>query len=90
MLRGEPGGSLKGGVVPMRTRPGGSLKIQDPDDDCDEGFEADFSVLTQDVQNVKDSDGKVGRVASPQESSMIKVTFNDLIKYHPGTFSPPL
>lgn len=45
MLRGELGGSLKGAEVPMRTRRGGS-EIQDPDDEGDEGLEADFSVLT--------------------------------------------
>lgn len=48
MLRGEPGGSLKGAEVPMRTRAGrwgvgggggrGS-DIQDPDDDDDAGVE---------------------------------------------------
>lgn len=45
MLRGEPGGSLKGGEVPMRTGTGrGSTDIQDRDDDGDEGFEADILV----------------------------------------------
>lgn len=44
MLRGEPGGSLKGSEVPMRKRTGGSSESRDPDDDGDEGFE-DFSVL---------------------------------------------
>lgn len=46
MLRGEPGGSLKGAEVPMRTRTGGGSEIQDPDDEGDEGLEVDFSVLT--------------------------------------------
>ena len=59
MLRGEPGSSLKGGEVPMRNENGwGSSKIQDLEDDGDEGLEADFNTLTcwwicVDVPNIK-------------------------------------
>lgn len=44
VLRGEPGGSLKGGDVPMRTEQG---RFRDPKSWwwCDDGIEVDFSVL---------------------------------------------
>lgn len=54
MLRGEPGGSLKGAEVPMRTRTTGrggggegggqSVSIRDLEGDGDDGLE-DFSAL---------------------------------------------